>query len=62
MSMHPPLTTLVLPQYEMGRVAAEMLLDRASGLNVKASRIKVECELIVRASSTAKRNASVAAA
>jgi LacI family transcriptional regulator len=61
-SMHPPLTTLVLPQYEMGRVAAEMLLDRASGLNVKASRIKVECELIVRASSTAKRNASVAAA
>jgi LacI family transcriptional regulator len=55
-SMHPPLTTLVLPQYEMGRVAAEMLLDQASGLNVKASRIKVECELVVRASTRVTRD------
>jgi LacI family transcriptional regulator len=49
-SLHPPLTTLVLPQYEMGQTAAELLLDSASGLKTRTSRIKVECELIVRAS------------
>ena len=30
--MHPPLTTLVLPLYEMGRTAVELLLDEAGGL------------------------------
>lgn len=49
-SLHPPLTTLVLPQYEMGQTAAELLLDSAGGLNPQTTRIKVECELIVRES------------
>lgn len=49
-SLHPPLTTLVLPQYEMGQTAAELLLDSAGGLEIGTTRIKVECELIVRAS------------
>ncbi|MCP8883184.1 LacI family DNA-binding transcriptional regulator [Devosia sp. XJ19-1] len=48
--LHPPLTTLVLPQYEMGQTAAELLLDSASGLEARTTRIKVECELIVRGS------------
>jgi len=48
--LHPPLTTLVLPQYEMGQTAAELLLDSAGGLETPTTRIKVECELIVRGS------------
>ncbi len=48
--LHPPLTTLVLPQYEMGQTAAELLLDSAGGLELSTTRIKVECELIVRGS------------
>lgn len=48
--MHPPLSTLILPHYEMGRSAAELLIDAAGGLNTAPSRIKVECELVVRES------------
>ncbi|MGV8952455.1 MAG: LacI family DNA-binding transcriptional regulator [Cypionkella sp.] len=48
--MHPPLSTLVLPLYEMGRIAAELLLDISGGLDNAPSRTKVECELVVRAS------------
>nr|WP_196258192.1 LacI family DNA-binding transcriptional regulator [Pelagibacterium limicola] len=48
--MHPPLSTLVLPHYEMGRSAAELLLDIAGGLQVPPGRIKVTCDLIVRES------------
>ena len=29
--LHPPLTTVLLPHFEMGSIAAEMLLDAASG-------------------------------
>lgn len=53
-SLHPPLTTLALPQYEMGQTAAELLLDSAGGLEAPTTRIKVECELIVRGSTRAK--------
>lgn len=42
----PPLTTLVLPHYEMGATAAEMLIDGAGG----APQIKVECPLVERSS------------
>ncbi len=48
--MRPPLTTLVLPHYEMGALAAEMLLDVAGGLSVGLDQIKVECPLVVRSS------------
>jgi LacI family transcriptional regulator len=48
--MHPPLTTLVLPLYEMGRTAVELLLDDAGGLHSSPSRIKVECDLVERPS------------
>ncbi|OJF99849.1 LacI family transcriptional regulator [Rhizobium sp. 58] len=53
--MHPPLSTLVLPLYEMGRTAAELLIDTAGGLHTSPSRIKVECELIARESTTGQR-------
>lgn len=46
--MHPPLTTLALPQYEMGTLAAELVLDQISGLPDKFNQLKVDCPLIVR--------------
>lgn len=48
--MRPPLTTLVLPHYEMGALASEMLLDIAGGLNSTLDQIKVECPLVSRGS------------
>ncbi len=48
--MRPPLTTLVLPHYEMGAIAAEILLDMAGGLPNGHDQIKVECPLVERAS------------
>ena len=58
--MHPPLSTLVLPLYEMGRTAVELLLDDAGGLHSSSSRIKVECVLVERQSTdTASRRHAV---
>lgn len=48
--MRPPLTTLILPHYEMGALAAEMLLDVAGGLRTGLDQIKVECPLVSRQS------------
>ena len=59
--MHPPLSTLVLPQYEMGRTAVELLLDAAGGLDVAPTWVKVECSLVRRASSDADVTEQVAA-
>jgi len=44
----PALTTLVLPHYEMGEIAAEFLIDMAGGLSAGPNQIKVECKLIER--------------
>ncbi|MEC9342368.1 MAG: LacI family DNA-binding transcriptional regulator [Pseudomonadota bacterium] len=46
----PPLTTLVLPHYEMGEIAAELLIDSAGGLATGPTQIKVECPLVERKS------------
>lgn len=48
--MRPPLTTLVLPHYQMGSLAAEILLDIAGGLSGGHDQIKVECPLVSRQS------------
>jgi LacI family transcriptional regulator len=48
--MRPPLSTLILPQYEMGAAAAEQLLDIAAGLIPRHNQLKVECELVERSS------------
>jgi LacI family transcriptional regulator len=48
--MRPALTTLILPQYEMGSIAAEILIDRTGGLERQHDQIKVECPLVKRAS------------
>ena len=36
--LHPPLTTVLLPHFEMGSIAAEILLDAASGR--RADRVR----------------------
>ena len=47
---HPPLTTLVLPHFEMGGIAAESLIDMAGGHNTTPVQIKIECPLVERGS------------
>jgi LacI family transcriptional regulator, galactose operon repressor len=46
--MRPPLTTVVLPHYEMGIQAAETLIDRHLRPEGRQPQIKVECTLIER--------------
>jgi LacI family transcriptional regulator len=48
--LHPPLTTVLLPHFEMGSIAAEMLLDAASGSTGRPRQIKVECPIVRRGS------------
>jgi LacI family transcriptional regulator len=45
---HPPLTTVLLPNYEMGRWAAETLIARARGGQVENRVFKSECPLVSR--------------
>ena len=46
----PPLTTFVLPHFEMGTTAAEYLIDHAAGLHARPAQIKIECPLVERQS------------
>src|SRR5271166_6255249 len=48
--LHPPLTTVLLPHFEMGSIAAETLLDAASGSAGRPRQIKVECPIVRRKS------------
>jgi LacI family transcriptional regulator len=48
--LHPPLTTVLLPHFEMGSIAAELLLDAASGSTGRPRQIKVECPIVKRRS------------
>ncbi|URK87170.1 substrate-binding domain-containing protein [Rhizobium sp. RCAM05350] len=46
---HPPLSTLVLPNYEMGQKAAEILIDMAiHGKQPRPMTIKVDGPLVRR--------------
>ena len=55
---HPPLTTLVLPNYEMGQAAVEMLLagerQRPAGARIRRSLTKIDGPLVVRESVAAR--------
>jgi LacI family transcriptional regulator len=48
--LHPPLTTVLLPHFEMGSIAAEILIDLASGSASRPRQIKVECPIVRRGS------------
>jgi LacI family transcriptional regulator len=46
--MRPPLTTVVLPHYEMGLQAAEALIEGHLRPDGRQPQIKVECPLVDR--------------
>ena len=48
--LHPPLSTVLLPHFEMGALAAEILIDAAAGAGAKPRQIKVECPIVRRKS------------
>ena len=48
--LHPPLTTVLLPHFEMGAIAAELLFDMAARLAARPDQIKVECPIVERKS------------
>ena len=48
--LHPPLTTVLLPHFEMGSIAAEILLDGDLGSAGRPRQIKVECPIVKRGS------------
>ncbi len=48
--LHPPLSTVLLPHFEMGSIAAELLIDAAAGSASRPRQIKVECPIVVRKS------------
>ena len=51
---HPPLSTLVLPNYEMGQRAAEALLDiTVNGKQLRPMAIKIDGPLVPRATTSA---------
>jgi LacI family transcriptional regulator len=45
---HPPLTTMVLPNYDMGRAAVELLFDLVDGTSQRRTMLKVDCPLVER--------------
>jgi len=46
----PPLTTVLLPHFEMGTLAAESLIGQPAVANRRAAQVKVECPLMERSS------------
>jgi LacI family transcriptional regulator len=50
-TMHPPLTTVAQPTYELGRVGARVLFDAiAGGVPDPTPRIALDCALLIRGS------------
>ncbi len=48
--MRPALTTILLPHFEMGAIAADMVMNYASRPKARAGQIKIECPLVERLS------------
>ena len=48
--LHPPLTTVLLPHFEMGAIAAEWVIEAAGGGGARPRQIKVECPIVMRKS------------
>jgi LacI family transcriptional regulator len=50
--LHPPLTTVLLPHYEMGGLAVELLLEQIGSPRKSSPQLKVECPMVLRQSVT----------
>lgn len=48
--IHPPLTTVLLPHFEMGVAAAELLFDLIENPPARPPQLKVECPIVERKS------------
>jgi LacI family transcriptional regulator len=48
--INPPLTTIRLPGYELGRLAAELVITPSGGADTAAGKVQLAPELVVRAS------------
>lgn len=48
--INPPLTTIRLPGYELGRLAAELVITPAADADTAAGKVQLAPELVVRAS------------
>ncbi len=48
--LHPPLSTVLLPHFEMGALAAELLIDDGAKPAARPRRIRVECPVVMRKS------------
>jgi LacI family transcriptional regulator len=51
--VNPPLTTIVQPKYEMGVLAAKMLVERMHDLDMPPRREKLDTSLLIRQSTAA---------
>jgi LacI family transcriptional regulator len=54
-ALSTPLTTVAQPRERIGRIAAEVLLDRIAGRRSELARIVLPTRLVVRASSLGSR-------
>jgi len=57
--IQPPLTTIRLPGYELGRLAAELVLSGIEGTEPSTDKVMLAPELVVRASTAAPRRRDV---
>jgi LacI family transcriptional regulator len=53
--LNPPLTTIRLPGYDLGRLAADLLSSRIEGIETSTNRVVLAPELVVRESTAAPR-------
>ena len=52
----PPLTTFILPHYDMGAAAAEYLIDHMGGISARPEQMKIECTIVERSSVSPEQN------
>lgn len=53
--IHPPLTTIRLPGYDLGRLAAELIVNQIDGAEATANAVVLASDLIVRESTARPR-------
>jgi DNA-binding LacI/PurR family transcriptional regulator len=54
-ALRPPLTVVTQPTYEIGRIAAELLLRRIDGEKFAPRRVVLQAQLVPRGSSLHQR-------